>query len=196
MRRLQFPVALLTAGSVLIIGSLPAQAHGTAGTGALSGLLHPLLGPDHLLLLLAVATAASLISAELLLWAAGGAVIGAFLGVQGFSLAAGEVVAALMVAALGGLLAFPALARLGGPLVAVAVASHAWLHGLEAPAGVSGLAWWLGALGASLMVLLGATLALRALPRQVSQWSAALFIAGGLSLAAAALLLQAGGAAA
>jgi urease accessory protein len=196
MRRLQFPVALLSAASVLIFGSPPAQAHGSAGTIALSGLLHPLLAPDHLLLLLAVATAASLISAELLLWAAGGAVIGACLGVQGFSLAAGELIAALMVAAVGGLLAFPALTRLGGPLVAVAVASHAWLHGLEAPAGASGPAWWLGALAASLAVLLGATLALRTLPRQTSRWATALFITGGLGLAAAALLLQAGGAAA
>ena len=85
MKRFLSPLVALTAGSAVVLGTHPALAHGTAGGGALSGLTHPLLGLDHLLMLMAVGTAASFISSQLLLWALGGAVIGAVLGFTGFT---------------------------------------------------------------------------------------------------------------
>lgn len=191
MHRLSFPAAVLAAAVVLLFGSPPAQAHDTAGSGLLSGLLHPLLGLDHLLLLVAVACAAVLLSSQLLLWAGGGAVIGALLGSQGVALPAADLLAALMVVALGLVLLLSAPARLAGPLVAVAVASHAWLHGMEAPVGSGGPAWWAGALLSALVVLAVCGAATRSLPRQASRWAPLLLIAGGLSLAVSPLRLLA-----
>ena len=49
-------------------------------------------------------------------------------------------------------------------LVAAAVAVHAMLHGLEAPADGSALLWWLGAFSGSVLVSGGSFLALRRLP--------------------------------
>ena len=51
-------IALLLAFSV---GSA-AMAHGSATGGALAGATHPLLGLDHLLMLIAVGTAAASVS--------------------------------------------------------------------------------------------------------------------------------------
>ena len=73
MRRFHSPLIALTAGSAVVLGTHPALAHGTATGGALGGLTHPLLGLDHLIMLMAVGTAASFISSQLLLWALGGA---------------------------------------------------------------------------------------------------------------------------
>ena len=88
----------------MVLGTHPALAHGTAGGGALSGLTHPLLGLDHLLMLMAVGTAASFIYSQLLLWALGGAVIGAVLGFTGFTVTSAEVLAALAISAVGALI--------------------------------------------------------------------------------------------
>ena len=66
-------IALLLAFSV---GSA-AMAHDSATGGVLAGATHPLLGFDHLLMLIAVGTAAASISSQLLLWALAGAVVGA-----------------------------------------------------------------------------------------------------------------------
>ena len=49
-------------------------------------------------------------------------------------------------------------------LVAAAVAVHAMLHGLEAPADGSALLWWLGAFSGSVLASGGSFLALRRLP--------------------------------
>ncbi len=67
-----------------------AQAHGLAAGGGIGGLTHPLLGLDHLFILMAVGTAASYISAQLLLRALGGAVVGAAIGFTGLSLPSAE----------------------------------------------------------------------------------------------------------
>ena len=196
MRRLPIPAAVLTAAVVPLLASHPAQAHGMASSGLFNGLVHPLLGLDHLLLLLAVASTAVLLRSQLLLWAGAGAVTGALLGLQGFSLPGGEPLAALMVAALGLLLLLPVIDKAAGPLVATAVASHAWLHGLEAPLGGSAVAWWAGALLASLAVVMAGCALLRQLRERASGWLPLLFIAAGLGLASVALLVQAGGSAA
>ena len=67
MKRFLSPLVALTAGSAVVMGTHPALAHSTATGGALGGLTHPLLGLDHLFMLMAAGTAASFISSQLLL---------------------------------------------------------------------------------------------------------------------------------
>ena len=104
MKRFLSPLIALTAGSAVVLGTHPALAHGTAAGGALDGLTHPLLGVDHLFMLMAAGTAASFISSQLLLWALGGAVIGAAVGFTGFTLASAEVLSALAISAVGAMI--------------------------------------------------------------------------------------------
>jgi urease accessory protein len=220
MKRFIPPLIALAAGAITLLGSHPAQAHGRAADGLLGGLTHPLLGLDHLLMLVAVGVAASLLSGRLLLWAGVGALLGALAGAGGLGVPAAEVWASLAVAALGGLsLAVigrhePASGRfaagngdsslapggvvsgleaLSGPLVAAGVALHALLHGQEAPTGASSLLWWGGALISSLLVSVGAFQGFRTLPTVVTRGAAgALLLLGGL-LALVPLVGQAGG---
>jgi urease accessory protein len=157
-----------------LLSALPVQAHGAADAGLLAGASHPLLGLDHLLLLLGVGGVAAYVSNGVLLFALGGALVGAVLGSFGGDLPAAEVWAALAVSALGVLLLSlqrsqrsPQLSLVGS-VVAAAVAVHALLHGQEA----SGtLTWWLGAGLASAAVVGAMVLVLR---RLHSRWTLAL----------------------
>ena len=176
-RSLRFPLAT-GAGTALLALALqgPAQAHDVATTGALAGLVHPLLGLDHLAMLLTVGAAGALLSPSLLLWALGGGVLGALLGAAGLQLPGLELLAAAAVLAVGlwtvlarrlageGQVGVLSLQRISGALVAAAVLVHALLHGLEAPRDAGSLAWWAGALIASIAVCGGTTLLLRRLP--------------------------------
>jgi urease accessory protein len=167
-----------------LLSALPAGAHGTAQGGLLAGGSHPLLGLDHLLLLVGVGAASSLLGSQLLLFALGGAVLGAVYGLQGGSLPAAEVLAALAVSGLGVLMLLhlrrrqPANLGLIGSLVAGSVAIHAMLHGLEAS---SSPAWWTGAFLASGAVVATTILVLRLGARR---WTGAvavlLTLAGGV----------------
>jgi STE24 endopeptidase len=56
------------AALAVVVSGQPASAHGIASGGLGAGLLHPLLGSDHLLLLLGVGAASASLSAQLLLW--------------------------------------------------------------------------------------------------------------------------------
>jgi urease accessory protein len=148
----------------------PAQAHGIAHGGIAAGFLHPISGVDHLLLLVGIGAAASCISAQLLLWALAGAIGGGVFGAMGGTLPAQEFLAALAITAVAVLVArslrsqqSPQLGACAA-LVAAAVAVHAMLHGLEAPAGGSAALWWLGAFSGSMLVSGGSFLALRRLP--------------------------------
>ncbi len=183
LRRLALPAA---AGLGLsLLSALPASAHGGAGEGLMAGAGHPLLGLDHLLLLLGVGAASSFISGRLLLFAAGGALLGGVLGANGAALPAAEVLAALAVSALGLVVLQCARLRQAPPLgligtvVAAAVAVHALLHGQEASGGAL---WWLGAAAASSAVV---GLSSVGLARLNQRWT--LLLAGGLSLAGLAL---------
>jgi urease accessory protein len=173
-----------------LLSALPVQAHGAADAGLLAGASHPLLGLDHLLLLLGVGGVAAYVSSGVLLFALGGALVGALLGSFGGDLPAAEVWAALAVSALGVLLLSlqrsqrsPQLSLVGS-VVAAAVAVHALLHGQEASGTLS---WWLGA-GLASAAVVGATgLVLR---RLHSRWTLALAAAlslTGLVLAVAPL---------
>ena len=173
-----------------LLSALPVQAHGAADAGLLAGASHPLLGLDHLLLLLGVGGVAAYVSSGVLLFALGGALVGALLGSFGGDLPSAEVWAALAVSALGVLLLSlqrsqrsPQLSLVGS-VVAAAVAVHALLHGQEASGTLS---WWLGA-GLASAAVVGATgLVLR---RLHSRWTLALAAAlslTGLVLAVAPL---------
>ena len=209
MKRLFKPLVALTMGVAVLLGSHPALAHGTAGGGVLGGLAHPLTGLDHLLMLLAVATAAASISAQLLAWALAGGLVGALLGGSllggavgsaGMSLASVEWLAALAIAAVGGLalvagrLGSRALNPLGGLVVALGVGLHGLLHATEAPPASSGLLWWSGALIGSVVISGGAFGVLRQQPASVRQAAAigCLVVGGLLAVAPMGLLAGAG----
>ena len=207
MKRFTTPLIVRAAGAATLLGSHPAQAHGSAASGVLGGLTHPLFGLDHLFMLMAVGAAASFFSARLLLWAAVGAIAGAAAGAWGVQVPAAEVWAALAVAALGGLLlalagrngskagstgAFPpALGALCGPLVAAGVAIHALLHGQEAPADGSTLLWWSGAMLSSILVCGGTCGVFQRLPQVIIKGAAMAFLVTGGCLALASLALLA-----
>ena len=164
-------LALFGAASALaLLLDQPAQAHGIAHGGIDAGFLHPISGVDHLLLLVGIGAAASCISAQLLLWALAGAIGGGVFGAMGGTLPAQEFLAALAITAVA-VLVLRSLHSQQSPqlgafaaLVAAAVAVHAMLHGLEAPADGSALLWWLGAFSGSVLVSGGSFLALRRLP--------------------------------
>jgi urease accessory protein len=171
-----------------LLSALPAGAHGVSDGGLLSGATHPLLGLDHLLLLIGVGAAGSYVGAPLLLFALGGGLLGAVIGSMGGHLPGAELIAALAVSSLGLLILQlqhlqqrPSLTIIGA-LVAAAVAVHALLHGQEAPSG--SISWWLGALLASAAVVTLSYVLLRRLPLR---WT--MVLATGLSLAGGALAL-------
>lgn len=193
MKRFFLPLTLLAALVAIALGTLPAEAHGTAAGGALEGIAHPLLGLDHLLMLLAVGTAASQISLVLLPAALGGGVLGAVIGSGGASLPLLETLAALAIMAVAALslqgggrgASGRAVQVLSAGVVGAGVAIHGLLHGLEAPAGAAGPLWWAGALLSSAVVCGGTALVLRVLPRGWGRAVAlALLMAGGLQVGA------------
>lgn len=198
MKRFTAPLLILAAGAATLLGNHPAQAHGSVASGVLAGLTHPLLGLDHLSMLIAVGAAASVFSARLLLWAAVGAVIGATAGAWGLPVPGAEVLAALAVAATGGLVLVAGQTLLGGGsglVVALGVAVHALLHGLEAPADGASLLWWSGALISSVLVCGGAYQVFKSLPLAVAKAAAWACLAMGGALALVPLALQVSGAA-
>ncbi len=201
MKRFTPALITLAAGAAPLLSGSPVAAHGLAVGGAAGGLMHPLLGLDHVLMLLAVGAAAALLSSRLLLWAGAGALLGALAGVHGGPVPAAEVCASLAVAAMGGLLlaalgGHPALNALGGPLVAAGVALHALLHGQEAPLDGSSPLWWSGALFSSVLVCGGSFQLFGRLPRSLGRAAAVGFLlaGGALALAPALLPLVAGAA--
>jgi len=176
------PMVAIAALAVVISGQ-PAAAHGISGGGLGSGFLHPLLGSDHLLLLLGVGAFAASLSAQLLLWGLAGALAGGLYG----GLPAAEVLAALAITAVAALVLCSqnspttnANAGLGlaGSVMATAVAIHAMLHGQAVPTEIGASSWWIGALAASTLVAGGSYLVLR---KQAAIWSQRLAL--GLALA-------------
>lgn len=171
-----------------LLSALPAGAHGLASGGLAAGASHPLLGVDHLLLLVGVGGAAALAGPTLLLVALAAAGVGSLFGAFGGNLPAAEVLAALTVSGLGlALLARQRSHQVGGQgvltvVLAVGVAIHAMLHGQEAGGSASELlSWWIGAALASTAVV-GATVAV--LRQSPPAWglglAAGLTVGGGL----------------
>lgn len=187
-RRLLAPAA---AGlSLSLLSALPAGAHSVADGGLLAGASHPLLGLDHLLLLVGVGGVASFVGGQILLFALAGALLGGVLGALGGQAPGAELLAALAVSVLGVVLlqcqrsARPPQLGLLGSIVAAAVAVHAMLHGQEATGAAS---WWLGA-GLASAALVGITYGV--LRRCDDRWTrllAAVLSLAGLGLALAPL---------
>ena len=198
-------LALLAGCSLLatLLLDQPAQAHGFAQAGGISqgggiaGFLHPITGADHLLLLIGVGAAGSCISPQLLLWALAGAIGGGVYGAIGGSLPGQELLAALAITALA-VLVLRSLQPKQSPqlgfcaaLVAAAVAGHAMLHGLEAPAEGAAALWWLGAFAGSALVSGGSFLLLRRLPLAWNRGLAVLLaLSGGVAALAPIGLLR------
>jgi len=177
LRSNSFPSLLSTAAlglSLSLLSALPAMAHGSAGSAA--GLLHPLLGLDHLLLLLGVGLAANRYGRGVLLAAVIGAVIGAILGTTGTLLPGAELLAALAVSGVG--LSLLQANQLVPAAVAAGLTIHGLLHGLESQGTV---AWWLGSLMSSAVVVGAGLLIARQLNlRQQQVVAGALALSGGL----------------
>jgi urease accessory protein len=183
-RRLLLPVGL-TAALVSLVASPSAQAHGEASGGLIAGVAHPLLGLDHLVMLVAVGTVAAALSTRLVLWALVGALLGAVVGFGGLTVPAAEILASLAIAAVGLVLLAPArLADVAGPLVSGGIAIHAMLHGLEAPRDQGSLLWWAGALLASALVVGVTTVLMQRVPAPLLRRAGAMFVVlgGGLLL--------------
>jgi len=183
-RRLLLPVGL-TAALVSLVASPSAQAHGEASGGLIAGVAHPLLGLDHLVMLVAVGTVAAALSTRLVLWALVGALLGAVVGFGGLAVPAAEILASLAIAAVGLVLLAPArLAVVAGPLVSGGIATHAMLHGLEAPRDQGSLLWWAGALLASALVVGVTTVLMQRVPAPLLRRAGAMFVVlgGGLLL--------------
>jgi urease accessory protein len=142
---MKMKLARTLAASLLLLPAL-AQAHPGHGTGAslLAGAMHPLLGADHLL---------ALVAAGLLAWRMeGGAriaiamafpllmVVGAVVGLAGIDLAITEVMILVSIAVLA-VLALKPPRRLPATTFAVTALFalfHGHAHGLEAGDGIAG----------------------------------------------------------
>jgi urease accessory protein len=150
-RRLTRPAAaLLTAAMALV--ATPALAHTEAGVagGLVSGFLHPLLGPDHVVAMVAVGLWGAFLGMPAmwvlpvvfpLVMAFGGV-----LGVLGVPLAGVEVGIALSAVTLGAMVAFAARPPLwvAAVLVGGFAICHGYAHGAELPGAANPLAYGLG----------------------------------------------------
>jgi urease accessory protein len=147
----------LPATLALMLLAQPALAHTEAGIagGLLSGFLHPILGPDHVIAMVAVGLWGAFLGAPAiwllpivfpLVMALGGV-----LGVLGVPLPAVEVGIALSAVALGAMVAFAARPPLwvAAVLVGAFAIFHGHAHGAELPAAANPLAYGIGFVAAT-----------------------------------------------
>jgi urease accessory protein len=145
-----FAQLLMATGLMVTATAASAHAGHDAGTGFTSGLLHPMLGLDHLLAMAAIGFWSVRQSATLKnstpLFVIGGMVVGAGIAWGGFSLPGVETGISLSVILAGILIA--TLAKLptavGGSLVAAFMVFHGFAHGSEMPTGAALVAYLAG----------------------------------------------------
>jgi urease accessory protein len=150
-RRLTRPAAALLTAAIALVAT-PALAHTEAGVagGLVSGFLHPLLGPDHVVAMVAVGLWGAFLGMPAmwvlpvvfpLVMAFGGV-----LGVLGVPLAGVEVGIALSAVTLGAMVAFAARPPLwvAAVLVGGFAICHGYAHGAELPGAANPLAYGLG----------------------------------------------------
>jgi urease accessory protein len=134
-----------------LIPAMPAMAHtGSITGGLLGGLAHPLLGPDHLVAMVAVglwgaflgAPAIYLLPIAFPLVMAGGGV----LGIMGIPLPGTEIGIALSAVVLGLMVSLAARPPLWGAAAVVAAFAvfHGHAHGVELPPGADAVAYSAG----------------------------------------------------
>mgnify|MGYP005844871989 CR=1 FL=1 len=146
----QMTTKLLTFTALLLTATTVA-AHTGHGTGGLaSGLLHPMLGLDHLLAMAAVGfwsvRQGNLMKNATPLFVVGGMILGAGIAFAGIALPGVETGIVLSVMVAGILIA--AMAKLptavGGSLVVAFMVFHGHAHGTEVPAGAALAAYLVG----------------------------------------------------
>lgn len=133
----------LAAFLVALVLPAAAMAHtgiGAHGTPFVSGLLHPLLGPDHLLTMVAVGLLAAMTGGRAV-WAypasfVAAMLLGGVLGFDGVELPVVEPTILASVVVLGAAVAVAARPPLAVACAVIAVfgAAHGYAHGLEGPA--------------------------------------------------------------
>jgi urease accessory protein len=172
-----------------------ASAHTGAGAtdGFAAGLLHPVLGLDHALAIVAVGVWAGLLGGRALwAWPAafiGLMVAGSMLGLSGTALPGAEIGVALSAVVLGAAVAFrpPLAIRTGALLCGAFALFHGHAHGAELPPGSNPLTYIAGfTLATAMLHAAGLDLGL-ALTRGPSPWLPRL--AGGMVAAGGLVLL-------
>jgi urease accessory protein len=140
----------MATGLMVTATAVSAHAGHDAGTGFTSGLLHPMLGLDHLLAMAAIGFWSVRQSATLKnstpLFMIGGMVVGAGIAWGGLSLPGVETGIALSVLLVGILIATMAKVptSVGGSLVAAFMVFHGFAHGAEMPVGAALVAYLAG----------------------------------------------------
>ena len=145
-----FTRLLMATGLMVTATATSAHAGHDAGTGFTSGLLHPMLGLDHLLAMAAIGfwsvRQGNTMKQITPLFVIGGMILGAGLAWGGMSLPSVETGISLSVILAGILIA--ALVKLptavGGSLVAAFMVFHGFAHGAEMPAGATLVAYLAG----------------------------------------------------
>jgi len=150
----QVVILAAAVAAVAVADAVPAAAHtGQGVAGVWSGLLHPLLGPDHVFAMITVGVLAAVIRRPLGVPSAfvAAMVVGGMLGMVGMPLPGGELAIALSVVALGAALVAGSLTRpeLALMLVAVAGFVHGHAHGVEAPTAATPVAYVVGFVAAT-----------------------------------------------
>ena len=141
---------LLATGLILTATAASAHTGHDAGTGFISGLLHPMLGLDHLLAMAAIgfwsARQSATLKSSTPLFVIGGMILGAGIAWSGLSLPGVETGIALSVLLAGILIATMAKlpTALGGTLVAAFMVFHGFAHGTEMPVGAALVAYLAG----------------------------------------------------
>ncbi len=150
---------LMTVGLMLTASVAVAHpGHGEHTGGFLSGLLHPMMGLDHLLAMAAIGFWSMRQSAGMKrsapLFVVGGMVGGAAIAWAGVSLAGIETGIAMSVLLAGVLIATMAKlpTAIGGSLVALFMLTHGYAHGAEMTAGTSLVTYMLGFVIATLVI--------------------------------------------
>lgn len=176
---------------------LPSVAFAHPGhdtSGLMAGLLHPLMGWDHLLAMVAVGMLA-VMGRQKMAWQLPVAfvsfmLIGALIGISGIAIPAVEMGILISLVALGGLLAFNGNHRMSTYVPALSVCCalfgmlHGNAHGLELPASASAISYISGFTLATIALHLAGCAVARI---GVSKWQAIALKTSGVAIAGAGL---------
>lgn len=142
----------LLALGLIALSAAPAAAHEATGVagGFISGVLHPILGPDHLLAMVAVGLWGAQLGRPLMIALPVAfplvMALGGLLGLTSFELPGVEIGISLSALILGLVvaLAFRAPVWLAVALVAAFAVFHGYAHGRELPEAASPIAYGIG----------------------------------------------------
>ncbi len=149
MRRATIAASLAGAVGAALLAAGPVAAHtGHPADGLVDGVVHPLLGPDHLLAMLAVGVVAALVADRRRAWLLPaafvvGMIAGGSVGIAGVTFPGIELAVAASVVLLGLAVtgAVDTAQRWLPGVVVLFGAAHGLAHGGELPAGATPLAY-------------------------------------------------------